>query len=72
MCYSNINGRNAMVIIINSLKNSPTVMFEQFPKNITSIIMGDFNYDRLKQLKSAVENLKRHSYHKAFIHLYHL
>ena len=33
-------------------------MVEQFPKNITSIIMGDFNYDLLKQLESAVENFE--------------
>ena len=35
-----------------------TLLVEHFPKNITSIYMGDFNYDLLKQLESAIENFE--------------
>ena len=34
------------------------VLIEQFPKNTTSIIMGDFNFDLFKRLESAIENFE--------------
>ena len=33
-------------------------LLEQFPKNTTSIIMGDFNFDLFKRLESAIENFE--------------
>ena len=50
--YRSPNGDN------NKLIEEFTLLVEQFPKHITSIIMGDFNYDLLKQLESAVENFE--------------
>ena len=34
------------------------MLIEQFPKNTTSIIMGDFNFDLFKRLESAIENFE--------------
>ena len=50
--YCSPNGDN------NKFIEEFTLLVEQFPKKITSIIMGDFNYDLLKQLESAVENFE--------------
>ena len=33
-------------------------LIEQFPKNTTSIIMGDFNFDLFKRLESAIEKFE--------------
>ena len=50
--YRSPNGDN------NKFIEEFTLLVEQFPKNITSIIVGDFNYDLLKQLESAAENFE--------------
>ena len=50
--YRSPNGVN------NKFIEEFTLLVEHFPKNITSIYMGDFNYDLLKQLESAIENFE--------------
>ena len=61
--YRSPNGVN------NKFIEEFTLLVEHFPKNITSIYMGDFNYDLLKQLESAIENFEEVFLSKGFFPL---
>ena len=62
----NNNGKEINIGTIYRSPNGNEEMFfeefssliEQFPKNATSIIMGDFNFDLFKRLETAIQNFE--------------